>query len=62
MSYKKKEKQIPFMLKMNFKNQIGFLKSILDSPAEYSIIAIDLNGVILAVNANTKRLHSYTPN
>src|SRR4030081_822677 len=46
---------------MNIMEQLGLLKSILNSSTEYSIIAIDLNGIILIWNVGAERLYGYTP-
>ena len=46
-------------LKMDASDQVAFLKSILDSPTEYSIIAIDLNGTIVAMNKTALNMYGY---
>ncbi|HJT23984.1 MAG TPA: PAS domain S-box protein, partial [bacterium] len=44
---------------MNVSEQVTFLKSILESSTEYSIIAKDLRGIILAWNEGARRIYGY---
>src|SRR5690349_1771403 len=41
--------------------QVAFLKSILEGSTEYSIIAKDLDGTILAWNEGAHRIYGYDP-
>lgn len=41
--------------------QVAFLKSILESSTEHSIIAKDLDGTILAWNEGARRIYGYEP-
>ena len=46
---------------MSSDQQVAFLKSVLESATEYSIVAEDLNGVILAWNEGARRVYGYEP-
>ena len=45
---------------MNINEQMNLLKSIFESSTEYSIIALDLNGKIVAWNAGAVRTYGYS--
>src|SRR5437016_2069186 len=47
---------------MGVAEQAAFLASILESSTEYSIIAKDLEGTILAWNEGDRRVYGYEPN
>jgi PAS domain S-box-containing protein len=44
---------------MTVAEQVAFLKTILESSTEYSIVAKDLNGTILAWNEGARRIYGY---
>jgi PAS domain S-box-containing protein len=44
---------------MTVGEQMAFLKTVLESSTEYSIVAKDLNGNILAWNEGARRIHGY---
>src|SRR5438105_2379052 len=44
---------------MGIDQQVAFLNSILESSSEYSIVAMDLAGTILAWNAGARRIYGY---
>jgi len=44
---------------MGIDQQVTFLNSILESSSEYSIVAMDLAGTILAWNAGARRIYGY---
>jgi PAS domain S-box-containing protein len=44
---------------LHIAEQAAFLKSILESSTEYSIIAKDLNGTILAWNEGARRIYGH---
>ena len=44
---------------MGVDQQVAFLNSILESSSEYSIVAMDLAGTILAWNAGARRIYGY---
>ena len=46
---------------MGFTEQVAFLNSILESSTEYSIVAKDLAGTILAWNDGARRIYGYEP-
>jgi PAS domain S-box-containing protein len=46
---------------MTINEQVAFLSTILESPTEYSIVAKDLNGMILAWNEGARRVYGYEP-
>lgn len=48
--------------KMGIPERVEFLDSILESSTEYSIIAKDLDGMILAWNEGAKRIYGYEAN
>jgi PAS domain S-box-containing protein len=45
----------------NVDEQVAFLKSILEGSTEYSIVAKDLDGTILAWNEGARRVYGYEP-
>ena len=45
---------------MSSADQAAFLRSVLEASTEYSIVATDLNGRILAWNEGARRLKGYT--
>src|ERR1700678_43280 len=46
---------------MDSNEQVAFLKSVLESSTEYSIVAQDLDGTILAWNEGARRNYGYEP-
>ena len=48
-----------YKVKMNDREQLDFLQSILDSSTEYSIAAVDMEGTILAWNAGATKIYGY---
>jgi PAS domain S-box-containing protein len=44
---------------MTVAEQVAFLKTILESSTEYSIVAKDLSGTILAWNEGARRIYGY---
>ena len=42
-------------------DQVAFLRSILEGSTEYSIVAKDLSGTILAWNEGARRIYGYQP-
>src|SRR5213594_1394533 len=51
--------EIPLVQEMGITEQATFLNSILESSTEYSIIAKDLDGMILAWNEGARRIYRY---
>src|SRR5258708_4619853 len=41
--------------------QVAFLKSILEGSTDYSIVAKDLDGTVLAWNEGARRIYGYEP-
>src|SRR5690349_543526 len=51
----------PSVDQMGLEEQAAFLRSVLESSTEYSIVAKDLDGTILAWNEGARRIYGYEP-
>ncbi len=51
----------PVAAEMDVSDQVAFLNSILEISTEYSIVAKDLEGTILAWNEGARRIYGYEP-
>jgi PAS domain S-box-containing protein len=51
----------PVVAEMGVTERVAFLNSILESSTEYSIVAKDLDGLILAWNDGARRIYGYEP-
>lgn len=60
-TYEKSSAKFAMTSDMNIYEREAFLNSILASSTEYSIVAKDLNAIILAWNEGARRLYGYEP-
>ena len=58
---KSKAALAPPPAEMPVTEQVAFLNSVLESSTEYSIVAKDLDGTILAWNEGARRIYGYEP-